>query len=135
MLRGADLLANVDPALSKFAYEVGELFDARVTSGLRTNTEQSALYAQGRTMPGRIVTNARDATESAHGRGAAIDIVPLDANGHCVWSSADPRWDIIGKLAERSGLVWGGHFKSLCDKAHVELQNWRSLSTPAQPKE
>ena len=33
--------------------------DIRVTQGLRTVAEQEELYAQGRTTPGKIVTNCR----------------------------------------------------------------------------
>src|ERR1019366_5531638 len=49
--------------------------DIRVTQGLRTYAEQDALYAQGRTTPGRIVTNAKGGY-SYHCFGLAIDCAP-----------------------------------------------------------
>ena len=46
----------------------------RVTQGLRTFAEQDALYQQGRTKPGKKVTNAK-AGQSIHNYGFAVDIV------------------------------------------------------------
>jgi peptidoglycan L-alanyl-D-glutamate endopeptidase CwlK len=48
----------------------------RFSYTLRTFAEQDAIYAQGRTKPGRIVTNAK-AGLSYHNYGLAIDIVLL----------------------------------------------------------
>ena len=45
----------------------------RITQGLRSFAEQAELYAQGRTKPGRKVTNAR-AGQSIHNYGFAVDI-------------------------------------------------------------
>lgn len=47
-----------------------------VYEGFRTPQRQDQLYAQGRTSPGRIVTNARSG-QSFHNAGIAIDWVPL----------------------------------------------------------
>jgi len=44
--------------------------------GYRSHAEQTALYARGRTAPGRKVTNAK-AGQSYHNYGRAIDWVPL----------------------------------------------------------
>ena len=46
-----------------------------VTFTYRSPATQAALYAQGRTTPGRVVTNAR-AGESFHNYGLAFDVVP-----------------------------------------------------------
>lgn len=55
---------------------------------LRTFAEQDALYAQGRTTPGKVVTQARGG-QSAHNFGAAIDIVLLkDTNGDGTFETA-----------------------------------------------
>lgn len=134
-LRGGAKLAGVDPALVLFAAEVGGLFDVRVTSGLRTDAEQLALWSKGRNGdPGQIVTNARTAESSAHGRGAAIDLVPLDEEGRPVWLDSDPRWQIIGTLAERMGLEWGGRWGKFRDMPHVQLKDWRRLPYPPESK-
>lgn len=51
-------------AICRFAYTI------------RTFAEQEALYAQGRTKPGKVVTNAK-AGMSYHNYGLAVDIVLL----------------------------------------------------------
>lgn len=48
--------------------------DYVVISGYRSHKEQAAIYAQGRTKPGKRVTNAR-AGFSAHNWGIAVDVV------------------------------------------------------------
>jgi peptidoglycan L-alanyl-D-glutamate endopeptidase CwlK len=48
----------------------------RVTQSLRTYAEQDDLYAQGRTKPGRIVTNAKGGY-SWHNFGLALDVVEI----------------------------------------------------------
>jgi peptidoglycan L-alanyl-D-glutamate endopeptidase CwlK len=55
----------------------------RIVQGLRTIEEQNVLYAQGRTKPGNIVTNAKSGS-SYHNYGLAIDfaiLVDKDGNG------------------------------------------------------
>ena len=48
-----------------------------VTFTLRSMATQAALYAQGRTRPGPVVTNAR-AGHSFHNFGLALDVVPTE---------------------------------------------------------
>ena len=57
-----------------------------VTSTYRDAESQNALYAQGRTAPGRKVTNAK-AGQSWHNWRVAFDVVPL-RNGKPVWGTA-----------------------------------------------
>ena len=57
--------------------------DLLVTSTYRDNESQDALYAQGRTQPGKIVTKAK-AGQSFHNYRCAVDVVPL-INGKPVW--------------------------------------------------
>ena len=59
-------------------------FDILITSTYRDAEAQNALYAQGRTKKGSIVTNAK-AGESIHNYRLAFDIVPL-RNGKPVWA-------------------------------------------------
>lgn len=56
----------------------------RIVQGLRTFAEQDELYAQGRTKPGKIVSNARGGY-SNHNYGFAIDFCLLHANGTISW--------------------------------------------------
>lgn len=94
-----------------------------VTSAKRSLSEQHTLYQQGRTKPGPKVTNA-DAGQSPHNFGMAVDCCPMK-NGAYWWNAPDALWQQYGEIAESLGLVWGGHFKSICDKPHVELPTWR----------
>src|SRR6478736_3448878 len=48
----------------------------RIVQGLRTIEEQDALYAQGRTIPGKVVTKAKGGS-SYHNYGLAIDLVEI----------------------------------------------------------
>lgn len=89
-----------------------------VVSGLRTYAEQSKLYAQGRSAPGKRVTNAR-AGESWHNFGLAVDLCPMK-RGAFDWDAPRPVWSIIGVTAQLHGLQWGGTWKTP-DLPHVQL--------------
>lgn len=99
----------------------------RVTHGHRSLDEQAALYAQGRTAPGKIVTNAKPGS-SAHNYAAAIDVVFLLKDGKVDWNGP---WKEIGAIGERLGLVWGGNFKTIIDRPHFEWAHWRDLRAKA----
>lgn len=98
-----------------------------VTQGLRTFAEQGALYAQGRTRKGPVVTNAK-AGQSLHNYGVAVDFA-LILNGKYVWPERHPVWRIIGEEARKVGLEAGYWWKNQ-DKPHVELPGitWQELS-------
>lgn len=75
-----------------------------VNESLRTDERQRWLYAQGRTRPGAIVTNAPSAATSMHGHGLAVDLLPSTG-----WDRTPmPVWLYVGRLARKHGLVWGG---------------------------
>src|SRR5512133_1170305 len=61
----------------------------RVVQGLRSWTEQDALYAMGRSTPGKIVTNVRGGG-SYHNFGLAVDCVPSIHGTECAYQ---PDWD------------------------------------------
>lgn len=87
--------------------------DLLITSTYRSNEEQAALYAQGRTKPGAIVTNARPG-DSYHNWRCAFDVVPL-RNGKPVWGTSGPDGDLwrkIGEMGEAVGLEWAGRWGS-----------------------
>ena len=54
-----------------------------VTSTYRSSEEQDRLYAQGRTIPGNVVTNARGGY-SYHNHKVALDFAPIK-NGVITW--------------------------------------------------
>ena len=114
---------------------------AIVTSTLRTEAEQAALYSQGRDslevtnekrkvagMPpiskaesGYTVTNADGVRhKSNHQGGAALDVVP-EQGGRPVWPTAsDPRWKQIAGVFKKYGFEWGGDWKDFPDLPHYQ---------------
>lgn len=120
-----------------------------ITQGLRTFAEQDALYAQGRTKPGKKVTNAKGG-QSVHNYGFAVDIaLGIDRNGdgkfeEVIWDTrkdfdADMQSDWMECVAvfKRFGWSWGGDFKSFKDMPHFEKKgysDWRRLLAIKQAK-
>ena len=97
----------------------------------RTEAEQLELYAQGRTKPGKIVTNAKGG-QSYHNYGLAIDIVLLvdrDKNGSFETASWDAKTDFDGDgkadwievvaIFKRHGWEWGGDWRFV-DQPHFQ---------------
>lgn len=101
--------------------------DILVTCTLRSNEEQAALYAIGRTAPGEHVTDAPPG-RSAHNYGLAIDVVPI-VNGKLDWNRKDPIWQQVGELGVAAGLTWLGSPNSkFPEKPHFQHPNWRALA-------
>jgi peptidoglycan LD-endopeptidase CwlK len=113
-------LALVNPELSRRVQNLASQLDfsLRVTQGIRSVAQQNALYEQGRTTPGPIVTNAKG-TESWHTLGCAVDVVPMDLqDGDPDWNPAHTSWQQIVALAPVCGLRNGISWK---DEPHLEL--------------
>ena len=93
--------------------------DLLVTCTYRDDAEQAALYARGRTVPGRIVTNAKPG-QSLHNlmhaglpASRALDVVPM-VGGKPVWGTkgADlALWMRVGEIGESCGLEWAGRWR------------------------
>lgn len=121
LMRSASIIRDLDPSIQvpatelvKRAYEIG--IPVIVASGRRTIAEQTAIYNQGRTSPGGIVTRVRPGT-SLHELGLAFDVAPLDPHaaggmGDVIvpWPDDPAFWGILGRIGENLGLVWGGRF-------------------------
>lgn len=76
--------------------------------GLRSFTRQEALYAQGRTMPGPIITRARGDL-SWHQYGLAADLAfDKDAKTPKVEWTWNGNWALLGAIMMHEGLVWYG---------------------------
>jgi peptidoglycan L-alanyl-D-glutamate endopeptidase CwlK len=109
-----DLHPDLQPLCRAFLAQAEKQdIDVLITCTYRSNAEQDALYAQGRTTPGRIVTNAK-AGQSAHnhaidGKPAAkaFDVVPL-VDGKPQWEASHPAWQELGKIGMGLGLNWYG---------------------------
>jgi peptidoglycan L-alanyl-D-glutamate endopeptidase CwlK len=96
---------------------------AEPCNGFRSMEEQKRLYAQGRTTPGKRVTNAKPG-DSPHNYGLAMDYVPV-MNGKRTYNVGVGWWIKFGLAARAAKLTWGGSWKKLIDRPHVELPNWR----------
>lgn len=123
-------LAGVHPtliaAVGKIQSAMGLLgFPMQVTDGVRSLAQQEALYAQGRTKPGHIVTNSDGVTnrsnhqQHADGFGHAVDCCFL-VGGTPTWDVHMP-WKLYGAMAEALGLRWGGSWAAIHDLPHIEL--------------
>lgn len=128
-------IRQLHPELQKKIRQLQELCEAEglelgIGECLRTVEEQDALYAQGRTTPGNIVTYARGSSYSSqHQWGIAFDFY------HNVPGRAyepDSFFRRVGDLAKRLGLAWGGDWDSPVDMPHVYLPYWGD--TPAALK-
>jgi len=92
-----------------------------VAQGYRSIAEQNRLYAQGRTLPGPIVTNARGG-QSSHNRGIAVDLFQYSEDGTQALFRNDQRFQKIVTAMKRRGFSWGGDWTSFRDYPHFELQ-------------
>ena len=93
-----------------------------LTAGYRSIAEQNSLYEKGRTQPGKKVTNARGG-DSWHNYGRAADYAFV-VNGKVTWNGP---WQTFGKIAVQCGLEWGGNFKSILDRPHVQWRQGKTL--------
>jgi len=98
-----------------------------LTDGYRSIEEQNALYAKGRTKPGKIVTKARGG-DSWHNYGLAGDYAFV-INGKVTWNGP---WPTFGNIARQCGLEWGGAFKSIIDRPHVQWTRGKTLAQMRQ---
>lgn len=115
----ATLLPEVRPiarALVQKAAQAG--IRIKVISALRTYAEQDALYAQGRTLPGRKVTNARGGW-SNHNFGIAFDVGVFEGSAYLAESV---KYKAVGALGMDLGLEWGGSWKTIVDEPHFQLR-------------
>lgn len=124
-------LSHVDPQVAVRVRAMAADLKAQginvvVASGYRSIAEQNALYAQGRTKGGGIVTNAPGGY-SFHNYGLAVDVVPLDSKGQPNWNLGKAIWDKIGAAGKKQGLEWGD--RGYTDLPHFQL---RAGNTPQQ---
>ena len=126
-------ISQLHPTLQKKVSELQSLCTKNglkigIGECLRTVAEQDALYAQGRTKPGKIVTKAKGSTfSSMHQWGVAFDIYRNDGRG--AYNDDDGFFTKVGKLGISLGLEWGGSWKSIVDKPHFQLPDWGSTTS------
>lgn len=133
--RSLDNLKCVHPKLVHALCEaiIDTPLDFTIVAGLRTTEEQQALYAQGRTKAGNIVTNADGVRNKsnhqakADGHGYAVDFYPY-YNGSVQVNAPAAKFEVIArhvqKKAKALGYVidWGGDWKTFKDNPHLELK-------------
>ena len=122
--------------------------DTLIVYGFRSFDEQNRLFAQGRTIPGDIVTNAR-AGQSPHNYHCAVDIVaqsidPKTKKPFADWNNN--RFYVIVKqeCAKTTTVTHGWDWnrngiadneegqRVFLDKPHIEVWGWRNIK--ANPK-
>ncbi|TYV04853.1 M15 family metallopeptidase [Listeria monocytogenes] len=87
----------------------------------RSKAEQDALYEQGRSKPGPIVTNAKGG-QSNHNFGVAVDLCLYTNDGKdVIWETNTKRWKRVVAVAKSVGFKWGGDWTSFKDYPHFEL--------------
>jgi len=119
-------LLTCDSRLIAVCSDAIAFFDFSVICGHRSDEEQDALYAQGRTAPGNIVTQLRGG-QSIHNTdpSRAVDLAPWVKGRGIVW-------DDVGLFHELAGVIrycgflrgivvnWGGKWRTFKDRPHFE---------------
>lgn len=122
-----DLAGPVRDAARRFLALCDESgLDVLIYCTLRGNDEQAALYAQGRTKPGQVVTNARPGQSlhnpDAHGQAWAFDAVPLMPDGTPAWGALRSI-ELMGICGEHAGLEWAGRWQgALKERVHFQIK-------------
>ena len=120
-----DLHTKVTAMASEFINRCkAEGIDVLITSTYRDAESQNELYAQGRTKPGKKVTNAK-AGQSYHNWRVAFDFVPV-VNGKAQWNDAE-LFTKCGEIAEGVGLEWAGRWVKFKELAHCQYTGGLSL--------
>lgn len=91
-----------------------------VVSTVRDREYQEYLYAQGRTMPGDIVTNGKIPTFHADTAGLAFDFCK-NVKGHEYDDMAF--FAEAAAIAKEMGFSWGGDWKTFPDMPHIQWDN------------
>jgi len=112
-------------ALAFIAAASAKGIDLLVTSTYRDSESQDALYAQGRTTPGNIVTRAK-AGQSWHNWRCALDVVPL-VNGKAIWDD-QAIWKQVGEIGKSCGLEWAGDWKTFKEYPHFQYTGGLTLA-------
>lgn len=115
----------------------------RITQGLRTVKEQNDLYAIGRTVPGKKVTNAKGG-QSIHNYGFAVDICLIIDGKTASWDTVKDwdndtisDWYECVRIFAKHGWEWGGNWKKFKDLPHFDKRgynDWKKLSKLKQDK-
>ena len=123
-------LSDLNPKVAAMCSEFISLckvagIDVIITSTYRDAESQNELYAQGRTKPGKKVTNAK-AGQSYHNWRVAFDFVPI-VNGKAIWND-NSLFIKCGEIAENVGLEWAGRWVKFKELAHCQYTGGLKLA-------
>ncbi|APC48948.1 hypothetical protein BME96_12420 [Virgibacillus halodenitrificans] len=121
-----------DKALELIKRAYKERIYVQISEGYRSHARQQALYDQGRTTPGNIVTNAKPG-QSIHNYGTAVDFFLVSDDGQDAIWKVDKKWRRAAAIGKSLGFEWGGDWKSFKDYPHLQMPNISSgkPSTPS----
>jgi peptidoglycan L-alanyl-D-glutamate endopeptidase CwlK len=115
----ATLLPEVQPLARALVHKAAlRGIQIKIINGFRTYQEQDQLYAQGRTAPGKRVTNAKGGF-SNHNFAIAFDVGVFEGGKYLPES---PHYKTVGLLGEELGLEWGGSWETIVDLPHFQLR-------------
>lgn len=121
-----DLHPRVQEMCAEFKQKCTQAgIDVLITSTYRDNESQAAIYAQGRTKPGKKVTNAPPG-KSFHNWRCAFDFVPI-VHGKAMWQDLDT-FKKCGEIAESCGLEWAGRWVRMKEMAHCQYTGGLTLA-------
>lgn len=95
--------------------------DVIVFEAARSDELQRYYYAQGRTRPGKIITNAASAQFGWHFYRLAVDVISAKRG----WDVTDSWQLAVAEIFEKVGLDWGGRWRSP-DFPHYQWGRLRS---------
>jgi peptidoglycan L-alanyl-D-glutamate endopeptidase CwlK len=105
-------------AAAEFKATYPDLPAVFLTQTYRNDTDQAADYAKGRTMPGKVVTNAKPG-QSLHNYYPALAFDIAFKVGNTLF------WDVslfrkFATIAKKVGLEWGGDWPNFKDNPHFQ---------------
>lgn len=96
-----------------------------ITETYRSPARQDYLYSQGRTIPGKIVTNATGKAKSSYHYWRLAFDVCQNVKGAAYDNAFFAK---VGPIGESVGLEWGGRWTSPVDKPHFQYTFGLSIS-------
>ncbi len=128
----ASLIPKAQRAARKFLVAAKAFqYTVKILSGGRTYAEQTEIYAQGRTKPGKVVTNA-PAGSSNHNFGIAFDVGIFQGSKYFTGATKaeTDAYLALRKLTRPAVLEldWGGDWKTK-DTPHYELHTGKNVRT------
>jgi peptidoglycan hydrolase-like protein with peptidoglycan-binding domain/predicted chitinase len=120
-------------ARTEFGKRFPDLPEVFLTSTFRSRLDQAKTYAQGRTAPGKVVTNAKPG-QSLHNYypSLAFDIA-FKQGGELIWDL--PFFQRFAEIAKPLGLEWGGDWPNFKDNPHFQPPGftWEMAANGQQP--